>query len=57
MNTSRMRVSVSILRKNNPQMVAIGVAFDDQKLDSIPAENYDQPLDLVVTEKTIYRVK
>ncbi|MBT5072747.1 MAG: 5-formyltetrahydrofolate cyclo-ligase [Kordiimonadaceae bacterium] len=49
--------TLSVLRKNNPDVIAIGVAFDDQKLDSIPAEDYDQPLDLVVTEKTIYRVK
>ena len=49
--------TLSDLRTNNPHTVAIGVAYDNQKLDSVPAEDYDQPLNMVITEKTIYRVK
>ncbi|MCP5381292.1 MAG: 5-formyltetrahydrofolate cyclo-ligase [Kordiimonadaceae bacterium] len=45
------------LRRENPEVYAIGIAFDDQKLDSIPMESYDQPLDMVITEKTTYRFK
>lgn len=49
--------TLATLREKSQDIIAIGVGFDDQKLDSIPAQDYDQPLDLVVTEKTIYRVK
>ncbi|MBL4604045.1 MAG: 5-formyltetrahydrofolate cyclo-ligase [Emcibacteraceae bacterium] len=43
------------LRKENPDVIAIGIAYDEQKLDRVQVESYDQPLDLVVTEKTTYR--
>ncbi|MEZ5758009.1 MAG: 5-formyltetrahydrofolate cyclo-ligase [Emcibacteraceae bacterium] len=45
------------LRNKNPDVIAIGIAYDDQKLDSVPTESYDQPLDMVITEKTTYRFK
>ncbi|HPF46202.1 MAG: 5-formyltetrahydrofolate cyclo-ligase [Alphaproteobacteria bacterium] len=45
------------LRNENPELFAIGIAYDDQKLDSVPTESYDQPLDMVITEKTTYRFK
>lgn len=45
------------LRAENPNVVAIGIAYDDQKLASVPTDSYDQPLDMVVTEKTTYRFK
>jgi len=31
--------------------VAIGIAFNGQKVDSIPAEKHDQGLDAVITEE------
>ena len=43
------------LRAENQDVVAIGIAYDDQKLASLPTESYDQPLDMVITEKTTYR--
>ncbi len=43
------------LRKNNPNLIAIGVAYDGQKHDPLPIDHHDQKLDMVVTEKTIYR--
>ena len=45
------------LRAENSDLVAIGIAYDDQKLASLPTESYDQPLDMVITEKTTYRFK
>lgn len=43
------------LRKNNPKILAIGVAYDGQKQDELPNESHDQKLNMVVTEKEIYR--
>ena len=36
-------------------VVAIGFAFAAQELSDIPAEPFDQPLDIVVTEKELIR--
>lgn len=47
--------TLEALRKQNPNLIAIGIAYDDQRLDAIPVSPYDQPLDMVVTEKTTYR--
>ena len=41
------------LRKNT-SVLSIGLAFDCQRAETIPAEPHDQPLDLVVTEQSIY---
>lgn len=40
-------------RANKPLL--IGVAYEFQKLDDIPTEKLDIPLDFVVTEKNIYQ--
>lgn len=47
--------TLEALRRQNPELIAIGVAYEDQKLDAIPVNAYDQPLDMVITEKTTYR--
>ncbi|MBT5185205.1 MAG: 5-formyltetrahydrofolate cyclo-ligase [Kordiimonadaceae bacterium] len=48
--------TIEALRKNNPNLITIGVAYDGQKVDAVPTEEHDQKLDMVVTEKTTYRV-
>ena len=48
--------TIEALRKNNPNLITIGVAYDGQKVDAVPTEEHDQKLDMVVTEKTRYRV-
>lgn len=48
--------TLKALRADNSDVVAIGVAYDNQKLDRVPAHDYDQPLDMIITEKNIYRV-
>lgn len=35
--------------------VKIGLAFDVQRTDQLPIEDHDVPLDMVITETTIYR--
>jgi|TARA_R110002096_G_scaffold435548_1_gene661406 5-formyltetrahydrofolate cyclo-ligase len=49
--------TLQTLRAENPDLVTIGIAYDDQKLASVPTDGYDQSLDMVVTEKTTYRFK
>ena len=36
------------------RFLAVGVAFEPQKLEEIPVEPYDYQLDMVVTEKRLY---
>ncbi|MDA0708127.1 MAG: hypothetical protein O2963_03515 [Proteobacteria bacterium] len=45
------------LRKNNPKILAIGIAYEGQMVDRIPTESHDQRLDMVITEKSIYRIE
>jgi 5-formyltetrahydrofolate cyclo-ligase len=42
------------LRTQAP-VIAIGLAFEAQRLDCIPIEPHDQPLDWILTEKQAYR--
>lgn len=39
---------------NQPQALKIGLAYEMQKVQLIPAEAHDVPLDMVVTEKAVY---
>ncbi len=47
--------TLSALRQEGSDIVAVGMAYENQKLDEVPTESYDQPLDMVVTETTTYR--
>ncbi len=42
--------TLQALRESGP-VTAIGIAFACQELPAIPAEDYDQPLDLIVTDR------
>lgn len=42
--------SLQLLRESG-QVTAIGLAFACQELPAIPAEDFDQPLDLIVTDR------
>ncbi|MBM3605944.1 MAG: 5-formyltetrahydrofolate cyclo-ligase [Alphaproteobacteria bacterium] len=42
--------TLELLRKTGP-VTAIGLAYACQRLDRIPAEPFDQPLDLIVTDE------
>jgi len=43
------------LRRDNPGVLAIGVAFAAQQVDRVPTDVHDQPLDLVITERAVHR--
>lgn len=47
--------TLEIYREKGHEFTAIGVAFDGQKSDHVPVAKYDQPLDIIVTEKKVYR--
>ncbi|MFD2814344.1 5-formyltetrahydrofolate cyclo-ligase [Paracoccus aerius] len=42
--------TLQLLRRSGP-VAAIGLAFAVQQLPAIPAEPFDQPLDLIVTDR------
>ena len=47
--------TLEVYREKGHAFTAIGVAFDGQKSDHVPVAKYDQPLDIIVTEKKVYR--
>ena len=44
----------SKLKKLNHKFYTVGFAFDEQKQNEIPKENFDYKLDFVLTEKQVY---
>src|SRR5262249_26223134 len=44
----------TLMRKIGP-FTAVGVAYDTQKIGHIPADAHDQPLDLIVTDRQVYK--
>lgn len=47
--------TLALLRAENPSLLAIGVAFALQEVDSIPAGSHDMKLDAIVTEKEVLK--
>ena len=45
------------LKKIKHKFISIAVAFDDQKIDELVHDKYDQKIDYILTEKKIYRPK
>jgi 5-formyltetrahydrofolate cyclo-ligase len=43
------------LKRLNHKFYTVGFAFDDQKQNEIPVENFDYKLDFVLTEKQLYK--
>ena len=43
-----------IAKNSNRIGMKIGLAYECQKVDSIPKEEHDQKLDIVITEKNVY---
>ncbi|MGI9490172.1 MAG: 5-formyltetrahydrofolate cyclo-ligase [Geminicoccaceae bacterium] len=42
------------LKANDPAVLAIGVAFAAQEVERVPTDEFDQTLDMVITEKAAY---
>ena len=45
----------SYLKKIKHKFISIAVAFDDQKIDKLDHDKYDQKIDYILTEKKIYK--
>lgn len=45
--------TLAALRAENPRLLAIGCAYSWQQVKRLPAEPQDQPLDWIVTEKSV----
>lgn len=45
--------TIAHLRKKNPYLLAIGVAFAFQEVEALPREPHDAKLDMIVTEKEL----
>ena len=46
----------SYLKKIRHKFISIAVAFDDQKIDELVHDQYDQKIDYILTEKKLYKV-
>jgi len=46
----------SYLKKIKRKFISIAVAFDDQKIDELVHDKYDQKIDYILTEKKLYKV-
>ena len=45
----------SYLKKIKHKFISIAVAFDDQKIDELVHDKYDQKIDYILTEKKLYK--
>ena len=46
----------SYLKKIKHKFISIAIAFDDQKIDELVHDKYDQKIDYILTEKKLYKV-
>ena len=46
----------SYLKKIKHKFISIAVAFDDQKINELVHDKYDQKIDYILTEKKLYKV-
>ena len=46
----------SYLKKIKHQFISIAVAFDDQRIDELVHDKYDQKINYILTEKKLYKV-
>jgi len=47
--------TIQALKANDPAVLAIGIAFAAQEVEQVPIDEFDQTLDMVITEKTVYQ--
>ncbi|NWH07273.1 MAG: 5-formyltetrahydrofolate cyclo-ligase [Alphaproteobacteria bacterium] len=43
--------------RRRKRIVAVGLAFAAQELDEVPADMHDAPLDVIVTERRVFRIR
>ena len=47
--------TIASLKIDNPELITIGIAYDGQKIAHLPVDDYDQILDMIVTDRAIYK--
>ena len=47
--------TIASLKEVNSDLIAIGIAFEGQKIAQVPVDDYDQKLDMIVTDQNIYK--
>jgi len=45
------------MKNNNKKFISVALAFDDQKVDQVFYDEYDQRIDYILTEKELYKRK
>lgn len=48
--------TIAQLQELNPRLLTIGIAYQFQEVDILPAEAHDRRLDMIVTDKEIIRI-
>ena len=48
--------TISYLKSINHNFTLIGYAYDDQKIDKVIYDNFDQKLNYILTEKQLYKI-
>ena len=46
--------TLAALRSGNPHVMALGLAYGEQRVDQLPVEDHDAPLDAVLTPKALF---
>lgn len=47
--------TLQTLKANDPATLAVGVAFAVQEVERVPTDDHDQTLDMVITERGVFR--
>ena len=47
--------TIAAFRAQNPELITIGLAYEGQKIAHVPVDDYDQKLDMIVTDQKIYK--
>lgn len=48
--------TLTALRADNPALRAVGVGYEGQRVDTLPIEEHDEPLDFILTERGLRAV-
>lgn len=47
--------TIAAFKVQNPELITIGLAYEGQKIAHVPVDDYDQKLDIIVTDQKIYK--
>lgn len=47
--------TIASIKEANSDLITIGIAYNGQKIAQVPVDDYDQKLDMIVTDQNIYK--